>query len=265
MGNQMFQYAFAYLAAKKIKTSFLLDTNWLPLDLVYFNLKFPYCLLHNKFIFKVYNFLQKKVKFEHVVENMDCTVDISEMPWTNNTDYIGFFQEGSYYKQHKSELQKLFTVRRKYERNFFNKYGSILDNQRCIVVSVRLGDYRKFTLREYNNANMLLPLDWYREQLAKFDLDNYTLFFISDELDTVKNELSFPDKKVIYVEDSVINQFQLLLHADVCIISNSTFAWWGAFLNYKNNATIIAPNYFVGYWVKKEYPNGIQNVDFNWV
>jgi hypothetical protein len=265
MGNQLFQYAFAHLISKKLSTKFLLDTNWVPFDLHYFKLKFPYNLFSNGFFFKVYNYLQKKIRLKKVVENMDCTEDISDFVWTNGTDYIGFFQEGGLYREHKKELQQLFQIKDNYVKAFEKKYASFLNGKKTVVISVRLGDYRKFGIREYNNASMLMPLKWYKEQIIPLEKGDYNFFFISDELETVKKELTVPGKQVFYVEDSVINQFQLLLNADVCIISNSTFAWWGAFLNHKEDAVIIAPKYFCGYLIQKEYPKGIQNVDFKWV
>ena len=41
---------------------------------------------------------------------------------------------------------------------------------------------------------------------------------------------------------------------------NSTFAWWGAFLNRKINKRIFAPKYFLGYKEGVEFPNGIYNL-----
>ena len=50
--------------------------------------------------------------------------------------------------------------------------------------------------------------------------------------------------------------FQLLLHADKLIISNSSFAWWGAYLN-KNKTEVFVPQYWLGFKVDKEIPADI--------
>ena len=64
-------------------------------------------------------------------------------------------------------------------------------------------------------------------------------------------------KNAKYVHESEIVDFQLLMNADICVISNSTFAWWGAYLNRKVHKMVMAPKYFLGFHDGKEFPNGI--------
>jgi hypothetical protein len=56
--------------------------------------------------------------------------------------------------------------------------------------------------------------------------------------------------------------FQHLLNAHECIISNSTFSWWGAWLNTRPDKKIYAPEYFLGWRIKKEYPQNIYPHDW---
>ena len=51
----------------------------------------------------------------------------------------------------------------------------------------------------------------------------------------------------------------------MAIISNSTFSWWGVFLNKKDNLLVYAPKYWLGYTNKKEYPNGIMCNKWKWI
>jgi hypothetical protein len=53
-----------------------------------------------------------------------------------------------------------------------------------------------------------------------------------------------------------------MINADKLIISNSSFAWWGTYLN-KKNAEVFAPRYWLGFKIRKEYPVGIFN-SLNW-
>ncbi len=87
------------------------------------------------------------------------------------------------------------------------------------------------------------------------DLDDYAIVIVTDDKENIKNKLTSVKNKII-VSDNEIVDFQILMHADKLIISNSSFAWWAAFLN-KKNAKVFAPQYWIGFKVKKEYPSGI--------
>jgi hypothetical protein len=53
------------------------------------------------------------------------------------------------------------------------------------------------------------------------------------------------------------------MHADICILSNSTFSWWGAWLNDKKDKIVHAPRYFLGWKTQKEFPENIYPSTWN--
>ena len=61
-------------------------------------------------------------------------------------------------------------------------------------------------------------------------------------------------KNAHYSENSVISDLQFIINADICILSCSTFSWWGAWLNEKKTKTIFVPKNFLGFKVNKEFP-----------
>ncbi|MNY72313.1 hypothetical protein D3C86_2108360 [compost metagenome] len=65
-----------------------------------------------------------------------------------------------------------------------------------------------------------------------------------------------PLKTAIYL-DSEIESLLALKHSQIDIISNSTFQWWGAWLNEVPNKTIYAPKYWLGHKINKEYPKQV--------
>jgi hypothetical protein len=95
----------------------------------------------------------------------------------------------------------------------------------------------------------------------KFD----AIYIISDEPAHAK-QMSFLNglDPIFISEDSAI-QFILMMHADVLIIPNSSFSWWGAFLNNRPGRRVIAPLNWVGHHVGIEYPAGIMIDDFIWI
>ena len=75
--------------------------------------------------------------------------------------------------------------------------------------------------------------------------DVTTVFVFSDDHDFVKENLNFPD--VVYVNES--EDWEELWLMGLCnnhIISNSTFSWWGVFLNQDKNKKIVAPSTWFG-------------------
>jgi hypothetical protein len=262
MGNQMFQFATAWLAARENNTSFLIDAWHAPFDLKIFKLSFPHNLLGFKVYSKIYTRLQTKFKFRKQVLNEDCREAFTG-PFPDHAEYIGYFQNGAIYKDARPDLMRLFEVKDIYCRQFKKRYTEVFTSP-VLVISVRLGDYRNYRLQEFGDAEMLLPFEWYFEQIRKINYSEYKVYVISDEPETVETEFSKQGFDFEFVKDTVANQFQLLQHADVAIITNSTFAWWGAFLHKKPGCRIIAPKYFLGYHVKQEFPAGIQQVDFDW-
>ena len=71
------------------------------------------------------------------------------------------------------------------------------------------------------------------------------MFYIfADDIDIVKNEFDFP-YPVIYVtpEDSS-SGMRLMYNCKHYVIANSTFSWWGAWLNNNENKIVICPKRF---------------------
>jgi hypothetical protein len=75
---------------------------------------------------------------------------------------------------------------------------------------------------------------------------------MSDEPEKIENEFGYIQNKYLSDQTEIID-FQFLNNAAACIISNSTFSWWGAYLN-PNNPRVIAPRYWVGFHNGKEFP-----------
>jgi hypothetical protein len=94
---------------------------------------------------------------------------------------------------------------------------------------------------QYNHC--VLDTTYYQEVLNEYFQDNIDQIFIfSDDLDWCKSVFG---TEVIYVQDTIGAQLFLMSKMKHLILSNSTFAWWGAYLN-QNNGTIIAPTPWFG-------------------
>jgi len=84
----------------------------------------------------------------------------------------------------------------------------------------------------------------YIERAVK-EIGEYShVFVFSDDKEWVKENLKF--ENVTYVEDEDYREMWLMSLCKNNIIVNSTFSWWGSFLNKNPNKKIVAPSIWFG-------------------
>jgi hypothetical protein len=118
-----------------------------------------------------------------------------------------------------------------------------------VAIHVRRGDYVK------NTNYWVVTEEYIQNAINQFLDDDYTFIVFSDDIDWCKTV--FPEG-VVYMENNT--QFEDLCMMSLCkhnIISNSTFSWWGAFLNKNKSKRVVAPKnwYSDSRSVDYMYPN----------
>lgn len=262
MGNQMFIYACARSLSKTQKTGYCISRLG---KLKYFELSSNE-ILFNFFkynLFRLQNLLHlTKYKFNHF---QDIRKDYySELINSNykNIWFYGFFQSEKYFSNNSDEIKKCFKVTEKYIKEFKNKYENIFKNNKVIVVHIRRKDYNDFGYDFLGSNDLRLPMEYYKKIISRYNQNDYKIIFISDEIDFVENEFKYLENAIFSHEKDIID-FQLLQNANICILSNSSFSWWGAWLNSNKNKVVYVPEYFLGFKVNQEYPINI--IPDNWI
>jgi len=241
LGNQMFQIASAVsLAISNNDTySFNFDDCFTPnqgnksskyVDNIFKNIP-----SYNNYTFdKIYN--EPKFSF-------------SEIPYEKNLLLNGYFQSEKYFKKNSSDIKKLFTLNNDDIKHISMKY----DVKNLTCVHIRRGDYLK-----YKDFHFTCDIDYYQKAI---ELINDTKFiFVSDDMDWVKS--NFKSDNFLYSEfDDEILDFTLITMCKNVIMSNSSFSWWGSYLN-NNNGKIIAPKRWFGLTGHKDTQDIIPN---NWI
>jgi hypothetical protein len=181
------------------------------------------------FVNKLTNFLTyNEINFEY-----------NEIPKIDqNLKIFGYFQSEKYFYNCKEEILKIFDIDETNKKYLETKYNSVLDKDTCSL-HIRRGDYLKS-----NGAHPIIDLNYYKNALLNFNKDTTYLIF-SDDINWCKQNFNFLQNK-IFIENS--KDYQDLYLMSLCnnnIIANSTFSWWGAWLNKNKNKKIIAPlNWF---------------------
>lgn len=268
MGNQMFQYAFAQATAKRLYTFFLpFQSNYYyPFKLNYFELDWFTRLVyaHPKIRNQYHRVCRKLIKYyaKKLVSIDDSTI-LDE--FSNKSYFDGFFQSDVYFQHIDKKIRQSFSIKKKYQNQFKQKYDSLFKENKVVVVHIRRADYLEVEFDGLGGQGVALPMAYYLKALDGIeDKEKYQILFVSDDIESVKSDFGSVSN-FHFESNAAIVDFQLIQHADIAIIANSTFAWWAAYLSKKKNSRIIAPKYWLGYKVKKEYPAGIETSKFEWV
>lgn len=256
LGNQIFQLAFLeYLKTNNPgKTFFFVNPHHSYLS-KYFDMRgFHNLTLGSKAYSAVTRVLPKLFRFKEIyIQNIQVPREVKVEDWTI---YKGFFQTDFYLRHIKGPFH--IRLKKKYTDEFDQKFGEVFRNSKTIVVHIRRTDYLS-----YGKRDISLPMDYFRRRLdALGNIDDYKVFFVSDDMDHVKSY--FQEKpNYIFSSNSEIIDFQIIKNADIAIISNSSFAWWAAYLSEKNNK-VYAPKNWLGFRIGKEHPKRVMTDRFTW-
>lgn len=268
LGNQLFQVAFAYILSKKVTQKVIVKVKpnskfgfWLE----GFNTPVLFSFLPTKAFLWIHFLLFKLLKADFVLKENSCLnpVSIPEESF-NHILLDGYFQDARLLMPFKKDLVRVFNLKRNIQNSFSKKYSSLISG-RILVVNLRLREYSNHYFEEIGSTPYIDP-SWYYNVLGLINLSEFnSKIVISDDIEHAKTFLSKLNDDFIFIDDEWHVDFQFLLVADTLIIPNSSFSWWGAFLNSKKNKEVFAPNNWVGNNVGIEYPKGIMINEFIWV
>jgi hypothetical protein len=245
MGNQMFQFAFAHAAARRLGTSFIMGPGplWEGFDLGPWGRR--RVRLARKVAFRLRYGSQPPRRVD-VDEEADPATVLDDL--RDGTAYGGFFQSERYFAGYEHEIRSLFSVRAEHERAFAARYH---DLPPYVCVHLRRGDYRDW------NGGRALPTTYFVDALrALGDLGGMPVVVISDEPQTAAVELAeFPGAR--FEANPAMVDFLLLVNASAVVASNSSFSWWGAWLNRRPSPRIVVPEHWLGFPEGMERPRGV--------
>lgn len=153
---------------------------------------------------------------------------------------FGYFQSEKYFKHIEVLIRQLFEPSEEIRQKLLLKYEQILSKKTCSV-HVRRRDYVN------NPYYAQLGVDYYDNAAVEIekrnDIDYFLIF--SDDIDWCKENLKH--HKCIFIEGNKdIEDLFLMSMCDHNIGANSSFSWWGAWLNNKEGAIKIFPKKWFG-------------------
>lgn len=248
LGNQMFQYAAGLGLAKRLKTNVYVDLTWIretagtsdvtnrPFELGIFGIH-----ERKKKLPERASLLYSGLKF--FKENgFEYNPGINDL--CGNVYLDGHWASYRYFLNAKKEVQKAFTFPQKTSSKNQEMLKQI-KNSASVSIHVRRGDY--VSNKEYSKYfGQLSSGAYYKEavELINKRVENPHFYVFSDDPTWCKKNLNLGEK-ITFVDHNPPDKGYEDMHLmSVCqhnIIANSTFSWWGAWLNTNPGKIVMAP------------------------
>ena len=142
-----------------------------------------------------------------------------------------------YFKKNREGILSLFEPNDEIKNKLQSIYGEILKNKTCSI-HVRRGDYLHL-----ENYHPILSHDYYQKSYEIIGSESVYLIF-SDDIEYCKTQFEYIKNKVFITDLSDYEELYLMSFCDNNIIANSSFSWWGAWLNKKENIVISPKKWF---------------------
>lgn len=167
------------------------------------------------------------------------------------TKLAGSFQSDGYFAGNEDTVRRWFALRARLARRLAAIDSAIAAPQekRCCL-HIRRGDQLTHDKGlAWRDQGWVLPLDYYRAAAASLPQDTFYVV-VTDSPDYAEQALDFLPNRLVMRGNSEAIDMHLFGRCRHNIIANSTFSWWGAWLNERADRNVIAPNYHMG-WARR--------------
>ncbi len=265
LGNQLFEYALGKALSIKHKTPLYIDTRWYGrtdwsvlqkraflLDDFKAAITPPSSLIIARALFSPFNPLfyaalltrhARKLSRRFFIEKGRFVIDQNIIDNSVKGAYLdGYWQNGDYFSSVRKQLLEDITLNDTVANDplYISGKKKIEEQAQSVSLHIRRTDF-------VNNPNVgsVCDLNYYNKALEKASemLDNPVFFVFSDDI--AWSEANLP-KQYTYVfmpenADHPTVDLVLMSSCKAHIIANSTFSWWGAWLDKNDNALVIGP------------------------
>ncbi len=166
------------------------------------------------------------------------------IPYAPNMQIRGYFQSEKYFLHHKQEILELFKPPAEIKNYLESKYSDLLSQPNLVSFHMRFYDNNPGEEKTYIKHRR----EYFDKAAALFPEDALFVVF-SNRMDECKVLLASSDKKCVFIQNEAYwHDLYLMSMCHHNIISNSTFSWWGAYLNLNPDKMVVAP----AKWFKEE-------------
>lgn len=268
LGNQMFQYAFVEVLRSRGNKVKALQTNLkyehkagYELERVFgikeeatiwtflYNCKLKYIMR------KLFHLSHKRYNGTHYRYQPDV------LTVQGYSFYYGTWQCASYYEEIRKKLLLLFCFDPSKINYNTSKLLVKIRGLNTVSCHIRRGDYLSDTFKD--SLGGCCNIEYYKRAIEYIQkkVDNPFFLFFSDDILWTRSNIKV--KQAIYVDfnhdTDAWQDMYLMSKCNHNIIANSSFSWWGGYLNENKDKIVIAPKHWISFLEKDDV------TPLNWV
>jgi hypothetical protein len=167
-------------------------------------------------------------------------IGFSEIKKSTHTIFcIGYFQSYIWLEKNPDVLLQLKYLELSQISQTCLDFVKSSSHKKILGIHIRLGDYRM------EPKIGLLPREYYERAISSLPLVVYDeVWIFSNDRNGAEELLPGVDSlKLVWIPETLTSAetLTLMTYCNDFIISNSTFSWWGAYLNRKSNGVVVCP------------------------
>jgi hypothetical protein len=250
LGNRLFQFAVSYAYSKKHNKECVIATN-------YYQENLQGKLHSDKYLSTIFTKV-KKDSFQpnyRINEPGHKSISYVELPvYPGNILLFGYFQCEKYFREYREEIKSILV---------FPEINEI-PKENSIFLHVRRGDYTNKKIHGGYNYRLYYKnaLEYMKNNILfsnKYSVLNIYVF--SDDIQFCKEWDLFQEYPEFEFSFPNLNEVETIKFMSLCdkggIGANSTFSWWGGYLNNFPDKTMIFPNKWFFAHPHDKYENDI--------
>lgn len=258
LGNQLFQYAFArnleISCGAKVKLDHLSWTEQYKereYKLSNYNISEDLATSEEVEKFKQYKKRGGKLAILHnlfianesiYIKERQFDFDPTILAFREKAYFDGVWHTEKYFKGIENTIRKEITLKNP-PSEYFTEIAEKMSRVNSVSLHVRRGDY--LTMKKAIDTIGVCPIDYYytAEEILTGRTEKPTFFIFSDDIEWVKHNLKLKSPMIFVSNDRTLDYEELILMSKCKhnIIANSSFSWWGAWLNSNPQKIVIAP------------------------
>lgn len=242
LGNQMFQYAFGKSLAHKLKTELILDTRFLENRIPGMTFRkytldiFPVkCMLFSDI---PKNALPEE--FFLIEEQKNMYYDASLFNSIDKDSYLtGYWQSWKYFQHIEGLIREELTFSSAVVSEPIALLAEKMRKTSSISIHIRRTDY----LKPENTYIGVLPMSYYQHAIRYIQerVSNPIFYIFSDEPEWAMANFKTTSDTCFIRNNKDTEDLYLMTQCRHNILANSTFSWWGGYLNVHKDKIVIIP------------------------